>query len=486
MKKVFLTLVMAVLAAFVAEAGITLRQPCSDGMVLQQNTDAVIWGLATAGSQISVSADWGAKARVKTDENGFWQLTLRTPSASYDSHVIRVKGDGDSIEISDVLVGEVWMASGQSNMEITMRGYHNCPIKDAINFVASPVGPNRVRIYMEPVSQSYEPVTSGKGRWLRADRDETWDMSATAFFFARQLNESLDVPVGIVACPYGGSRVESWIPESQIRAWGDDVSPETMNAMVPYHRPFLAYNAMFNPICGYTVKGFIWYQGCSNVGAHEAFPERMAWLIRHWRQRCANPASPVSVPESFDRDGSDLPFYMVEIAPYNYGAGDGISYAALLRQAQHQVAEEVENCGIVVTNDLVAPYEKDNIHPARKQEIGQRLAFFALNRQYGFKALPCDSPRVKNAVYADGQVAMHVDNLRGGISRLCEIEGLELCVDGKWIPATTAFARWEDGMLYVPSETRPSMISYGWGDFKPGNLYDGLGLPLTPFCVPVQ
>lgn len=477
--KAIVCIAASVLLYVPAQAKLSLRQPCSEGMVLQQRSDALVWGCATAGSTITVSADWGAKARTIADSLGFWQLYLPTPEAGYQHHKLTIKGDGETITLSNVLVGEVWFAGGQSNMEIHMSGYFDCPIQNASYYVANPVGADRVRMYMEPVRQAEEPNLIGTGRWLFATQNDTWDMSATAFFFARQLNASLDVPVGVVACPYGGSRVESWIPKDVLAQWGEeDLSAERIASMTDYHRPYMAHNAMFNPIAGYTVKGFIWYQGCSNVGAHQSFVPHMSWLINYWRSRCSK-----------DGVGAELPFYMVEIAPYDYGAGEGISYASLLRDAQHKVAREVPNCGIVVTNDLVYPYEKTNIHPCRKKEIGDRLAGLALNRQYGFDRVHCNSPEAVEAFFVDGdksRIAIRMTELPNGISRHEEVKALEVCDScGVWHTETNAYARWEDGFLYVlcPDVPDPVAVRYGWGDFNPGNLYDGLGLPIAPFCL---
>lgn len=447
-------------------------------MVLQQNCEAVIWGCATPGSTVTVTPSWsGSSIQTRTDASGSWTVKAKTPEASYHHHSIEVKGDGMSLTISDVLVGEVWFASGQSNMDITMHGYYNCPIEDANRYIANPPGTDRVRMYTEPVAASYEAVVRGSGYWKRGNSEGVWDMSAVAFFFAEQLNRTLDVPVGIICCAYGGSRVESWIPESQLREWGsEDLSRERIEAMTDYHRPFKAYNAMFNPIAGYTVKGFIWYQGCSNVGAHEEYVEHMKWLIGHWRSR-------------FGDEAAELPFYLVEIAPYTYSDDSGTSEGALLRNEQHKLCKEVENCAIVVTNDLVDEYEKDNIHPARKREIGERLAWLAMNRQYGFSRVACGSPEALGAFIPEDReyaIAVNLSNFDNGIDRMHGIEGLEVrSADGPWVKATDISTHWPDNyiMIHTPDVRKPVAVRYGWGDFKPGNLHNAEGLPVSPFII---
>ncbi|MBQ7810921.1 MAG: sialate O-acetylesterase [Bacteroidales bacterium] len=460
-----------------AEAKLVLGGLFCDGVVLQQNTKAAVWGTADPGSQISVSPSWnGTSYRCKADLNGCWKVFMDTPAGSYESYSFTVRGNGEAVKVNDVLVGEVWMASGQSNMEMPMRGFFNCPVKNAIDFISAPSAEDKIRMFNVPKSQSYEPLRDVKGEWNGACSSTVPEMSATAYFFARELNEVLDVPVGIISAAYGGARVESWLPEDILETYPDEnLSRDAIEAMQDYIRPYLAYNAMFTPVKGFTVKGFIWYQGCSNVGRHEQFPERMAALIRHWR-------------EQWGDTKDELPFYMVEIAPYRYKPAGPVSNAALLRQAQHDVAADVPNCGIVVTNDLVESYEMDNIHPARKREVGQRLAYLALNRDYGHSRIACESPVALECIAMKdsnevGVVLSHCDN---GLGRWMEIEGLEVAgSEGVFYPVTYAYFEWESRVLRVRSEFvhDPCEVRYGWGDFKPGNLKNAEGLPVAPFRI---
>lgn len=479
MKKL-LTIAFLAFFCMAAEAKIVLGGLFTDGVVLQQNTKVAIWGTASPGAQVSVSPSWNGTAyKCKADADGKWKVFIDTPAGSYKTHSLSVKGDGTSLKINDVLAGEVWMASGQSNMEMPMRGFFNCPVENAIDFISAPAAVNKIRMFNVPKAQSYEPVEDIQGQWCGASSSTVPEMSATAYFFALELNQVLDVPVGIISAAYGGARVESWLPKDILETYPDeDLSREAIEAMQDYVRPYLAYNAMFTPVKGYTVKGFIWYQGCSNVGKHEQFPERMATLIDHWRKQWG------------DADAK-LPFYMVEIAPYRYKPASTISNAALLRQAQHEVAATVPNCGIVVTNDLVESYEMDNIHPAKKQEVGQRLAYLALNRDYGHNRIACYSPTALECIAMKdsnevGVVLSHCDN---GLSRWMEIEGLEVAgSEGVFYPVTYAYFEWESRVLRIRSEFvhDPCEVRYGWGDFKPGNLKNAEGLPVAPFHIKLK
>ena len=463
----------------VSEAKLVLSSPCSDSMVLQQNSNARIWGKASAGAQITVTPSWDGKAyRCKADSDGKWEVEIKTPAGSYKAYDVLVKGDGATVKIKDVLVGEVWLASGQSNMEMPMRGFFNCPVENAFDYICAPAATQKIRMFTVPLKQTYEPQDMVDAVWKGAEPSTVPEMSATAFFFARKLNEMLDVPVGIVSCAYGGARIESWTPKEILETYPDeDLSRERIENMVHYHRPYLAYNAMLCPVMGYTVKGFIWYQGCSNVGRHDQFVERMSIMVDHWRS-------------CWSDEKAELPFYMVELAPYRNKPYTAVPYFALLRQAQHEAAKAITNCGIVVTNDLVGSYEQDNIHPAKKKEVGERLAALALNRDYGMWAVPCYSPEaVKCTRFSNCELAVELTNCPNGLSRWMEIEGLEVAgSEGIFYPVTYAFFEWEQKILRVRSEFvhDPCEVRYGWGDFKPGNLKNCEGLPVAPFYLKVE
>ena len=479
MKRIFTVLALTLCLSMVSQAKLVLSSLCSDSMVMQQNTEAKIWGTASANAQITVTPSWNGKAyKAKADSQGNWEVMVQTPKGSYKAYAIAVKGDGSSLQIKDVLIGEVWLASGQSNMEMPMRGFYNCPVEDAQEYICAPAAKDKIRMFTVPIKQSYEPLTQVDSKWEGAEPATIPGMSATAFFFAHKLNEMLDVPVGIVSCAYGGARIESWTPKEILETYPDeDLSRETIEATMHYTRPYLAYNAMLCPVKGYTIKGFIWYQGCSNVGKHEQFVDRMSTMVNHWRE-CWN-----------DKE-AQLPFYMVEIAPYRYKPQTAVSYASLLRQAQHEAAKTIPNCGIVVTNDLVESYEQDNIHPANKKEVGDRLARLALNRDYGMTSIACYSPEaVECNVWGVNELAVWLTHCEDGISRWMEIEGLEVAgSEGIFYPVTYAFFEWNPKVLRVRSEfvPDPCEVRYGWGDFNPGNLKNCQGMPVSPFWVKLK
>ena len=480
MKRLITSIALLLILCVASEAKLSVSSIFTDSMVLQQNTEAAIWGKADAGSQITVTTSWNGKSyHAKADSDGRWEVKVATPAGSYKPYNVTVKGNGGTITLNDVLIGEVWLASGQSNMEMPMRGFFNCPVENALEYISAPAAIDKIRMFTVPVKQSYEPLESVDSKWVGAEPSTIPGMSATAFFYARKLNQLLDIPVGVVSCAYGGARIESWTPKEILETYPDeDLSRERIEAMTHYHRPYLAYNAMLCPVMGYTIRGFIWYQGCSNVGRHEQFLERMTNMVNHWRE-CWNDSE------------AKLPFYMVELAPYRNKPVTATPYYALLRQAQHETAHTIPNCAIAVTNDLVESYEQDNIHPAKKKEVGERLAYLALNRDYGYGSLPCYSPEAVKCIRLanDCELGVELTHCDNGLNRWREIEGLEVAgSEGIFYPVTFAYFEWETKVLRIRSEFvhDPCEVRYGWGDFKPGNLKNVEGLPVAPFRLKVE
>ncbi len=480
MKRLLFSLAAA-LICISAAARLSVKEPCSDGMVLQQQTSALVWGHCSPGAKISVKASWDNKTvKVTADSSGTWRARLQTPEASYTPWTIEVKGDGERMLLRDVLVGEVWLASGQSNMEMPMHGYSSSTVEGAADAIALSVKlVGKMRMFTVKVTESEEildDVANGTG-WKDPLPENTRWMSATAFFFARRLQEVLDVPVGILSFPRGGARVESWLPKTVLEAYGDeDLSPETVAAR-QWGKPYMMYHGMQHPIQGYTAKGFIWYQGCSNVGLHDTFVQRMSDMVALWRKDWG------------DEDNS-MPFYQVEITPYDYANEPGQGgQACLLRAAQLESTKVIPNSAIVITDDLVKPWEYDNIHPSMKEPVGNRLAALALNRDYGFPGIRINYPEALGAkMQADGLVKVSVSGARNGFDRTHMIEGLEV-VDaaGSVHKISDIIYDWNGNILVdVRTITDPREVRYCWGDFVPGNLHNIEANPVAPFCCPIE
>lgn len=481
----FATAVITAVTLFCANASAKLSQkyPCSDGMVLQQGTLALVWGHGDTGKTVKVHTSWDSRSySAKVDGQGVWKVKVATPAASYRHHRISVSCGKESCDINDVLIGEVWVASGQSNMEMPLRGFYNCPVENSNYVTANPAGADRVRMFTVGINPQVEPATDvamTRG-WEKAVPASVAEMSATAYFFAEQINRTLDVPVGILSLPRGGARVESWLPRATVEGFGtENCDPSYVTSVEPeYLRAYLIYNGMEQPVKGYTAKGFIWYQGCSNVGKAHEFVPRMKELVRQWR-------------EDWGDTAGEMPFYQVEIAPFRYG-GDQESSAAEFRAAQHKAAAEIPNGGIICTNDLVYDYEIDNIHPCQKQPVGLRLAYLALNRDYGFSHIACCSPEAVKVEKDSSDPSVLLVTTVGcpnGINRTKDIKGLEIAgEDGIFHPVKETYIQRGQDKLRVssPKVKDPVCVRYGWGDFVSGNLCNAEGLPFVPFRLSLR
>lgn len=465
MKRIFLLPLLLTLG-LALYAKPVLPEILSDGMVLQQNSKVNIWGKTDPGKTVEVKPCWSKTAvRATTNNEGKWLAVIETPEASFTPRTITIS-DGEEVVLKDILIGEVWLASGQSNMEMPLHGFNNNPIMDANETIALSGQYPAIRFVKIPKVQSFEPQEEVEGRWQVCNPANSPEFSATAFFFAETLHKSLNVPIGIIVSAWGGTKVESWIDRETLETYPDiNLSEDVVNKLNPAARPLLMYNAMIHPLTNYVVKGFIWYQGESNVGAHQVYPERLHNMVSLWRKQW---------------DNSDLPFYYVEIAPYIYGNRDETN-AAYLREAQFKAQKLIPHSGMISTNDLTEPYELRNIHPRNKTDIGKRLAFMALNKTYGYDRVAAHGPEYNSMEISDGKIIVSFDHAKEGFSRMDGIEGFEIAgEEGEFLPAQAVV---RNGKLEVSREgiDQPVAVRYCFRNFQIGNLAGVRELPVVPF-----
>jgi len=475
-KTVFLSLLAGWFCAGDTTAKIVLPEIVGDNMVLQQQTDARIWGTAEAGATVSAKASWLAQAvETRSDKNGQWQLLLKTPAAEKREHQIVLSENGrQQLTLSRVLIGEVWFASGQSNMEMPLEGFWNCPVNGNNEAIATAAEHPWVRV--APIKQNGQtkPVETCPGKWQVPSPATAAHFSATGWYFAQMLQRVLDVPVGVIACAWGGSKVEGWTPEEIVKTYSDvDIEKEQREgwngSWWHYYTPVIMYNGMMHPLRHYTIRGFLWYQGESNVGKEQTYPERLKTMADVWRRE-------------FGGTAQSLPFYLVEIAPWG-GYGNEWLSAPLFRECQHRAASIIENSGIICTNDLVQPYEVNQIHPAEKREVGNRLAYLALNRTYGMKDIVCDSPEYDRMEVHGDSIEVFFKYAEQGLSPWQDIRGFELAgADGQFHEATAVLNESHKSVFVTaPGVKAPTAVRYGFKAFLPGNLKSIRNLPVVPF-----
>ena len=341
MKKILTILALAALTIS-AQAKVRLPHIICDNMVLQQQTDARLWGWATPGKTVKVTTSWSDQTvTAKADKDGKWLVKVKTPKASYEPLSITFD-DGEPLTINNVVAGEVWVCAGQSNMEMPVKGFWGCPVKDYNQVVIDAKNHRAVRSVKIPSIMRMEPQKDAQCEWRECTPQTVSDFSATGYFFARTMHQALDIPIGLIEANKGGSRVESWLTKENLQKYTKEpVDSAGIVAFKPdqdYLRGLLWGNGTFNPILNATVKGILFYQGCSNVGdPGNQYSERLKLLVEQWRSQFGL---------------GEIPFYFVEIAPYHYDDVNG-TQGALLREQQQCAAQIIPNSSLVCTNDLV-------------------------------------------------------------------------------------------------------------------------------------
>ncbi len=459
-----LLLLAAILVQFQAEAAIHLPALIGNNMVLQQNSIIKVWGWADAGEKVVVQASWlTAESTTITTAKGDWQTTIQTPKAG-GPYTISISGREYTITIENVLIGEVWICSGQSNMEYIMRGlgcWDNYKPENR-NDVSKGLYTN-VHLFTVQRDTSAVPLSNCKGNWQVADTNTVNEFSATAWFFGSYLSKQLGVPVGLISSAWGGTPAEVWTPVENIKSepdlgfylnhWnGSEWWPGT---------PGVLYNAMIHPLVNYTIKGAIWYQGESNVKDSRLYPVLMKTLITSWRKAW---------------DVGEFPFYYVQIAPYTY---ENPYSGSLLREAQLKCLS-IPNTGMAVTMDIAG--DITDIHPKNKLEVGKRLALWALNNTYGKKDVRFSGPVYSEMKISGKSIILDFKYTDGGLKFSNSVKNNFTIAgaDHVFYPATVKV---QGNRLVVSSSKviQPQAVRYAFTNASVATLFNGDELPAPSF-----
>lgn len=462
MKKSFL-LLGALLLAAVANAKVTLPKMFSDGMVLQRETKANLWGTAKNNATVKITTSWNKKTyTAKTDNNGKWRASVQTPQAGGPYSI--TFNDGEKTMIDDILIGEVWICSGQSNMEMPMKGFKNQPVENAVSDIMHSTD-HQLRLFTLKRNSQFAPVDTVSGSWKTACPASVRDFSATAYYFGHELRQMLGVPVGLIVAAWGGSACEAWMTADWLKAFPDAKIPTSPEDIKSKNRtPTVLYNGMLHPLVGYTMRGVIWYQGEDNVPRYKTYADMLATMVRGWRTEWQQ---------------GDFPFYFCQIAPYDYSLIKWQSNSALLREQQSKAELIIPNSGMAVLMDAGLEY---GIHPRKKNLAGQRLALLALNKTYGIDGLTAESAyykdmTVKNdtCVITFNRAGMWLYGAHGLKSDLFEVAGADKVFH-------TAEAWIERSKIYVKSDSvmQPVAVRYAFKDWAEGDLFCD-GLPVSSF-----
>jgi sialate O-acetylesterase len=461
MKKIHLSIFMLVLALTTPlTAAITLPSIFADNMVIQRETNTKLWGQADPEKRVTVVTSWNLRRYSTTsDSEGRWEVIINTPKAG-GPHTI-VISDGRPMTLSNVMSGDVWLCSGQSNMEMKMEGGRREPVEGStMDILRSPN--SKIRLFTVAKNHSLKPQTNVVGHWQEAMPLSVGSFSATAYYFGRLLNEILDIPVGLISSSWGGSRIEAWMNKEMLSAFPHIAIPEPEESVQhPNQKPLYLYQAMIHPLEGFAVKGTIWYQGESNLNNAHEYAELFGAMVEGWRKRWNQP---------------EMPFYFCQIAPFEYRNNINSAY---LREAQLQASLKVPHTGMAVLMDAGEQY---NIHPAKKKEAGERLALLAIQKTYTIEGINGESPVYKSIEIKDSTITVHFDKAPLGVSgkdyasQLFSIAG----EDRVFHPAKAQITR--EGIIVSSEKVQePVAVRYAFENYVKGDLFGVNGLPVSSF-----
>ncbi len=455
--KIVLGIFICFLFANEIQANVSLPSIFGNHMVMQQNSEVKLWGWGKPFENIAVSTSWSSDTlKTVVNHNGNWSVQLITPKAG-EVQSIHIQGY-NTVEISDILIGEVWLCSGQSNMEWCARyGIINGEeaIKNATN--------NEIRFFNVVWRTSPYKCIDVAGEWVKCTPETMPDFSAIGYFFGKELNEKLQVPVGLISSNWGGTPIESWIPEFEILSNSELCDAASKVPYFPWapSKPGYTYNAMIAPLMPFPMKGVLWYQGEANVDNAYAYTNMLETLVNNWRK-------------NFE---TDFAFIYAQIAPYNdYQLDKGVK----VRDAQRRALPEISNSAMVVLGDIG---DTTNIHPKNKIDAGKRFAQTALNKAYGQSEYPVSGPLFKDYVVNGNKVEVTFDYSEGLYANQKQLDMFELAgEDLKWHPAKAII---KDGKVVVSSKEvkKPIHVRFEWKNAVMPSLFNKYDLPASSFTT---
>jgi len=447
-----------------ARADVKMPGIFGNHMVLQRGMNVPVWGKADAGETVVVKVAGQSKSAT-ADAGGKWRVTLDPLDAPAPIEMT-VSGKQNVLKFQDVLVGEVWLCSGQSNMSFPLRNASNGA--DAVRAADRPT----VRLFTVGRTTPEQPQDDVGGEWRVCTPESARDFSAVGYFFGLEVQQKLNQPVGLIDASWGGTRAEAWLPRPTFDALHLPYEPQWTQQWLhpkqnpnatkqeparPHEAPAVLYNGMIAPIAGYAMRGVVWYQGETNTAYPDQYRDVLTALITSWRAAWGE---------------GDFPFLVVQLANLK-----NTRFWPTLRAAQAQVAREVPNVGLAVTIDIGNP---NNIHPTDKQTVGHRLAVAAEKIAYG-RDVPFSGPVFKSLDVSDGAAVVHFTHADGGLVAKGELQGFEVAgEDGKFVPAR-AEIKGETVHVRADGVALPKAVRYGWANDPTCTLYNAANLPAVPF-----
>lgn len=456
MKNNIIVFVLLVMLSNTTFANVTLPNIFSDNMVLQRNAEVKIWGFANPQEEVVITPSWNNQQyKIKASNQAKWEIVIPTPKEG-GPYTISIKGYNEII-LKNILIGEVWICSGQSNMEMNA----SWGIENGDEAIKNATNPN-IRLFLVPKLTAITAQNNIAGNWTECSPETMKYFSSVGYFFGKRLTEELKgVPIGLISSSWGGTPAEIWTPEEVIQ--NDSVLLESAKTRKEEtygpHQPGRAFNAMIAPLTQFKIAGVLWYQGESNVGS-TVYDKTLSALITSWRKLWKY----------------DFPFYLVQIAPYKYGEDhfDG----AIIRDAQRKVLQEVPNVGMVITSDI-SPI--DDIHPKDKKSVGVRLANLALAGTYKVTTALVNGPLYKEIIIDKNKAIVTFDYeeglyFRSKVDNQFEIAG----ADGIFY-STEASIKNNQVILTSKKVKTPVKVRYSWKNTDQSTLFNKANLPASSF-----
>ncbi|HUG90467.1 MAG TPA: sialate O-acetylesterase [Planctomycetaceae bacterium] len=461
-----------------ATADVRLPSVIGSNMVLQRDAELPIWGWAEPG-EVVVVAFSGQQAKATAGDDGRWSVRLK-PVKAGGPHELVVEGT-NRIALENILVGEVWVCSGQSNMQWSVRQSAN-PDEE----IAAARFPG-IRLFHVPRRFTTEPEDDVDAQWTECNPEKVEGFSAVAYYFGRKLHQELDVPVGLIHTSWGGTRIEPWTPPAglmlnretvqilqrtieavdrwkQAKAAAEATGQESPKHPLEHNQaPTALYNGMVHALVPFAIRGALWYQGESNRGEGMLYFQKMQALVGGWRKTW---------------DQGEFPFLFVQLAPWRY-PGDNPEALPEIWEAQLAALRGIPNTGMAVTTDIG---NLADIHPKNKQDVGLRLALWALAKTYGHEDVEYSGPLYKSMAVEDGKARVQFEHAAGLKSR----DGQSLSwfkvagSDGKFVDAQ-ATIEGETVVVWSDEVEEPKAVRFGWHQEAEPNLVNGAGLPASPF-----
>ncbi len=469
-REIILMFALIIISTFQFDLFAQVKLPAivSSNMVLQRDTTVKLWGWAAANEKITITATWLNKPlKIQADIEGNWSVMVQTTN-SKEPQTVNIKSKKSNITLENILLGEVWLCSGQSNMQMPMKGFNGQPVYEHNMAVMKSKNPN-LRLFSSGMIASKTPNKDLEKftSWQQATPENVLNFSAVAYFFGSQLQEILDVPVGLIHTSWGGSSAQAWMSKEALNEYRTVNLDDVDLSNKPNQIPTVLFNGMINPIVQYTIKGAIWYQGESNVWEHKLYKKIFPAMVKDWRTRW---------------NIGDFPFYYVQITPFSYAPPKEdkfIQLSAFLRESQLQSLDLIPNSGIAITMDIGA---QNSIHPPKKKEVADRLLFNALNQTYGYKSIKYVSPTFDSLKVKNNKILLTFKNAETGLYAFDTLKGFEIAGEDRiFYPANAIIVDKKNISVNSEKVSNPVAVRYAWSNWIIGTLYGNNLLPVSSF-----